>query len=306
MGKEGFIVTTKGHAAKTTQVTAAAMEHLRSLPSLQTVEVHAPEFASRRIGTPRRPTQVQELDLEGIPLTDDGLAHLAGLVRLRILNLGNTRLTDAGLEHLGGLVQLQSLDLNHTQVTDAGLAHRPRLDRPPESRPKQHANHGRRAETFEALDPATIPRPLRHSDQRRRRGTPPRADATRLVDTLQHQDHGRGVETLQGNDPARTVGRPLRIGYEPRLQRPPKGVAALRRQSLVGWVDAAKCSVRPANETRADLSFVAKGTFDQRPSPTRIQRAPHRRRNPAPRTGRVATTESRCQSSRAPPSDSEA
>ncbi|MCX7424285.1 MAG: hypothetical protein NTW96_01400 [Planctomycetia bacterium] len=127
MGREGLIITTKGRATRTTQVTAVAMETFRDLPSLQTLEVRAPEFASRGWEHLEGLTQLQELDLEGIPLTDAGLAHLAGLVRLRDLNLSSTRLTDAGLEHLEGLVQLQSLHLHHTQITGAGLRHLGRL-----------------------------------------------------------------------------------------------------------------------------------------------------------------------------------
>ena len=46
-------------------------------------------------------------------LTDSGhLQHLA---------LMNTKVTDAGLEHLNGLIKLESLFLEGTQVTDEGV-----------------------------------------------------------------------------------------------------------------------------------------------------------------------------------------
>ena len=54
-------------------------------------------------------------------VTDAGLVHLAGLTRLRELNLGETKVTDAGLEHLRGLNQLDSLHLAGSKVTSTGI-----------------------------------------------------------------------------------------------------------------------------------------------------------------------------------------
>ena len=60
-----------------------------------------------------------------LPVTDDQLAPVAGLDRLRELSLGKARnLTDAGLAHLAGLSQLQELEIGYAPgITDAGLAH---------------------------------------------------------------------------------------------------------------------------------------------------------------------------------------
>jgi predicted nucleic acid-binding protein len=63
------------------------------------------------------------LYLDGTSVTDAGLAYLAGLVGLRTLNLARTAITDAGLAHLRGLTGLRKLVLWGTRVTDAGLAH---------------------------------------------------------------------------------------------------------------------------------------------------------------------------------------
>ena len=64
----------------------------------------------------------QSLSLSGCEdLTDESLAHLAGLTHLEELNLsGCDRLTGAGLRHLLGLVGLQKLDLGGWRHLDDG------------------------------------------------------------------------------------------------------------------------------------------------------------------------------------------
>jgi hypothetical protein len=49
--------------------------------------------------------------------------HLAGLSRLRHLDLSMTAVTDRGLEALRGLPALESVNLSWTRVTDAGIRH---------------------------------------------------------------------------------------------------------------------------------------------------------------------------------------
>lgn len=66
-------------------------------------------------------SNLQELDLAGLQLTDADLAVLADLKNLRVLHLEKTPLTDAGLVHLKGLKQLTYLNIYSTQVTDAGV-----------------------------------------------------------------------------------------------------------------------------------------------------------------------------------------
>lgn len=81
-------------------------------------------------------------------ITDAGLEHLRGLVRLKHLSLQKANITDRGLEHIGGLTQLEglqipdsprvsdvgvgklhrltslrTLDLTNASITDAGLEH---------------------------------------------------------------------------------------------------------------------------------------------------------------------------------------
>jgi hypothetical protein len=59
--------------------------------------------------------------------TDNELAHVRRLARLRVLSLTDSNVTDAGLVKLNELTILSRLDLWNTQVTDAGLVHLKRL-----------------------------------------------------------------------------------------------------------------------------------------------------------------------------------
>jgi hypothetical protein len=70
-----------------------------------------------------------EVDLDGSPVTDVDLAHVAALPDLRILNLSNTKITDAGLEQITKLERIKFLYLFNTEITDAGVAHLKELPR---------------------------------------------------------------------------------------------------------------------------------------------------------------------------------
>jgi len=57
-------------------------------------------------------------------VSDAGLRHLAGLVRLEWLSLARaSQIKGPGLVHLGGLTRLEDLDLSDTAVDDASLVH---------------------------------------------------------------------------------------------------------------------------------------------------------------------------------------
>jgi Leucine-rich repeat (LRR) protein len=70
-----------------------------------------------------RLSRLKHLNLDKLPVTDEGLSHLESMTNLEQLWLNNTRVTDSGLKHLRGLTQLQWIWMNNTKVTDAGLAH---------------------------------------------------------------------------------------------------------------------------------------------------------------------------------------
>jgi hypothetical protein len=72
--------------------------------------------------------KVVDVVLSNSLVNDEGLAKLAGIARLRHLNLDDCReITSAGLLCLAPLKDLRKLSLNRTAVDDAGLAHLPQL-----------------------------------------------------------------------------------------------------------------------------------------------------------------------------------
>jgi hypothetical protein len=66
-------------------------------------------------------SDLEHLDLSGIPLTDQDLVPLRDLPKLQRLHIPGADITDAGAEFLAGLLNLRELSLNATRITDAGL-----------------------------------------------------------------------------------------------------------------------------------------------------------------------------------------
>ena len=62
-----------------------------------------------------------EFHLRGRDLNDEGLANVAALKSVVVLNLRDTQITSAGLVHLKGLTQLRRLHLERTKVDDKGI-----------------------------------------------------------------------------------------------------------------------------------------------------------------------------------------
>lgn len=67
---------------------------------------------------------LDDLGLYSDTVSDDCLAHLSGLSRLRRLFIYKAdKVTDVGLEHLSGLTSLELLHIRGAAVTDAGMVH---------------------------------------------------------------------------------------------------------------------------------------------------------------------------------------
>ena len=67
-------------------------------------------------------TNLVELDLSDVKMTDVGLSYLSGLTKLRRLNLQSANVTDAGIDVLKNMPELEELSLYRTKVSNAGLA----------------------------------------------------------------------------------------------------------------------------------------------------------------------------------------
>ena len=79
------------------------------------------------VGQLPSPPRAFGMSLLGAPITDAGLKELAGLTKLRALDLWGTNVTGTGLKELVGLSDLQTLNLWRTPLTDEGLAQIERL-----------------------------------------------------------------------------------------------------------------------------------------------------------------------------------
>lgn len=66
-------------------------------------------------------TRLRQLYVVEAPITDAGLANLAGLDNLDHLDIAFTKVSDAGMVHLAKLSRLKFLDLNGTGLSDVGL-----------------------------------------------------------------------------------------------------------------------------------------------------------------------------------------
>jgi hypothetical protein len=69
-------------------------------------------------------SRLKQLTFINVPVTDTGLAHLEGLTNLESFMLrGPNRVTDAGVAHLARLTGLKVLYLEDSRMSDAGLAY---------------------------------------------------------------------------------------------------------------------------------------------------------------------------------------
>lgn len=107
------------------------LKHLDDGHDFQTVK-HAgfSVFPMRAAQMPfiTRLKNLEVLCLSGCPISDDTLAYLRELTKLRSLRLRSARkLSGTGLAHIVSLANLEDLDLAETQVNDAALAYLTKL-----------------------------------------------------------------------------------------------------------------------------------------------------------------------------------
>jgi hypothetical protein len=83
--------------------------------------VVAPASTDNELAHVGRLVRLRSLSLVQSNVSDAGLVHLKGLTNLSVLGLRRAEVTDAGLVYLKGLTNLSVLNLGGTRVTDAGL-----------------------------------------------------------------------------------------------------------------------------------------------------------------------------------------
>ncbi len=87
------------------------------------IQLSGPEISDDRIAQLSGMSRLRGLDIRRSAVTDAGLAHLIGLSGLKYLILDRTAVTDDGLALLQRLPNLRTLSLDRTAITDAGLVH---------------------------------------------------------------------------------------------------------------------------------------------------------------------------------------
>jgi hypothetical protein len=111
-------------------MTDAGMAHLRHLTGLRKLQVTTRRASGASVANLAGLTRLGTLRLYGIPVADDGLDALAGMIELHELDIDSTRITDAGLaRHIARLPALESLGLHSPRITDAGVTGLPNLAR---------------------------------------------------------------------------------------------------------------------------------------------------------------------------------
>ncbi len=101
----------------------AGLAHLRPLKSLRFLALNNTMITNKGLEIVGKFTELERgLQVGQTRISDDGLAHLKGLTKLKHIKVYGNNITDAGLEHLRGLTSLENIWLGMNPITDEGLA----------------------------------------------------------------------------------------------------------------------------------------------------------------------------------------
>ncbi len=103
-------------------VTAEGLKHLAGLTDLRELILYDLSITDQVAKHLAALKELRVLVLYNSPVGDETLKHLAGLTHLRHLVLASrpSRITDVGVKHLAGLKNLQFLSLRYAEITDDG------------------------------------------------------------------------------------------------------------------------------------------------------------------------------------------
>lgn len=101
--------------------TGAALEAVSELSQLEELDIERLPLDDTQAQHLSKLSQLQVLNIAGTNLGDEGLAAIAQLQKLRSLKVGGTRVTDKSATDLGTLRDLEYLDIYETDFTDEGL-----------------------------------------------------------------------------------------------------------------------------------------------------------------------------------------
>ena len=102
-------------------ISKASLEQLGQAP-IESLNLRPGMADDEAVSALKNWTHLRDLTLSA-PITDVGLANIAGLATLESLNLGTSHVTDDGFQHLSGLKNLTELRPPRTGFTGTGLSH---------------------------------------------------------------------------------------------------------------------------------------------------------------------------------------
>jgi internalin A len=130
-----------------TGVSGVGIERVCRLPDLEWLDVSRNDLSQANLESFAKCQRLRQLELASTGVTDehlarieplvglesldlsnnatvtaDGMAHIAKLSNLRLLQLNFTGVTESGLTHLKALTRLEDLELSGMQISEAGVA----------------------------------------------------------------------------------------------------------------------------------------------------------------------------------------
>ena len=105
------------------RITDAGLVHLKGMADMEDLQLGRARVTDKGLTTIiGRMHKLRTLDLQGNPISDEGLSALANLPDMQWLCLADTLISDKGLAQVAMLHKLQYLFLQGTGITDTGLA----------------------------------------------------------------------------------------------------------------------------------------------------------------------------------------
>jgi predicted Zn finger-like uncharacterized protein len=102
---------------------------VRGLPALQILELNGTPVTNEGLQSLKQLKSLEVINLAGTAVNDAGLAHLVGLTGLKGLIVNDVQLTDKGADFLQQLANLEWLEMNGTGIKDEGLGKLKRLEK---------------------------------------------------------------------------------------------------------------------------------------------------------------------------------
>jgi len=107
---------------RTTNMTNDGMKHVvATFPNLQYLHILYNNITDEGVAHLKGLSKLKLLDLRGCVVSDDGLAEIKDLPNLKSLKLRSKAISDAGMEHVKQMTKLTALGLEDSSIGDPGL-----------------------------------------------------------------------------------------------------------------------------------------------------------------------------------------